>query len=49
MQERISNLDKGRLYYVKIDVMTESGLEYADRHEFVAHYVAPSTSGIIES
>ena len=48
MQERISNLDKGRLYYVKIDVMTESGLEYADRHEFVAHYVAPSTSGIIE-
>lgn len=48
MQERISNLDKGRLYYLKINVITESGIDYSQRHEFIAHYVAPSTSGIIE-
>ena len=47
MQERISDLDKGKLYYLGIQIHTSSGIDYFTKHEFVSHYVAPSTSGII--
>lgn len=49
MQERITDLDKGRLYYIGVYITTTNGVQYFDKHEFIAHYVAPSTSGIIET
>lgn len=49
MQERINNLEKGRLYYLSIYINTKAGVDFIATHEFVAHYVAPSTAGIIRA
>ena len=49
MQERVENIDKGKIYYIGVYVNTTNGLNYFDSHEFVAHYVAPATNGIVNA
>lgn len=49
MQERIKNLEKGKLYYLGINIHTRAGIDFITSHEFVSHYVAPSTPGIVHA
>ena len=44
MTERISDLKKGVLYYIGCYVHTLNGIDYFDSHEFIPHFVAPSTT-----
>lgn len=45
--ERVSNLVKGRLYYIGIRINTKNGINYFEEHEFIPHFVAPSFDGIM--
>ena len=49
LQERVSGLEKGMLYYIGCYTSTYSGIEYFDSKEFVAHFAAPSVSGVVEA
>lgn len=46
--ERMSNLVKGRLYYVGVRITTRNGINYYETHEFIPHFVTPSLEGIVE-
>lgn len=48
LQERISGLTKGKLYYIGCQVRTVNGVDFLDTHEFIAHFVAPSMGGEIQ-
>lgn len=47
LTERMSDLVKGRLYYIGCRVTTKNGINFFDTHEFIPHYIAPSFTGII--
>lgn len=49
LEERFSNLVKGRLYYIKCQIDTLNGINYFDTHEFIPHFASPSLDGIIET
>lgn len=46
--ERVSDLQKGKLYYIGLKVRTEHGIIYEQLQEFTAQYVAPSISGAVQ-
>lgn len=46
--ERVSNIKKGKLYYIGLKVVTEHGIIYEQLQEFTAQYITPSVSGIIQ-
>lgn len=46
--ERMSDLIKGKLYYVGCRIITKNGIVFFDSHEFIPHYVAPSMAGIVD-
>lgn len=45
--ERFSNLVKGTLYYIGIQLNTNNGINHFETHEFIPHFVAPSLNGIM--
>lgn len=45
--ERISDLVKGKLYYVGVRITTVNGINYYETHEFIPHFVTPSLDGIV--
>lgn len=45
--ERVSNIQKGKLYYIGLKVTTVHGLVYEQLQEFTAQYVTPSISGVV--
>ena len=45
--ERISDLIKGRLYYIGCRVKTKNGINHFEVHEFIPHFVTPSLDGIV--
>lgn len=47
ISERMSDLVKGRLYYVGCKIKTKNGIVFFDSHEFIPHYVAPTISGMM--
>lgn len=49
LSERISDLVKGRLYYVGIRIQTRNGINYYETHELIPHFVTPTLDGIIET
>lgn len=49
LSERISDLVKGRLYYVGVKIRTKFGIDYYDTHELIPHFVAPALAGIVEA
>ncbi|HFI0463207.1 TPA: hypothetical protein ACGO1T_000551 [Streptococcus suis] len=49
LTERISDLVKGRLYYVGVRVRTKLGIDYYDTQELIPHFVAPALAGIVEA
>ncbi|MBS4462284.1 hypothetical protein JXA27_06895 [Aerococcaceae bacterium zg-B36] len=49
LQERFINLVKGKLYYVGCHVKTISNVVHFESHEFIAHFVAPSLAGVVET
>ena len=49
LEERFSNLVKGRLYYIKCQIDTLNGINYFDTHEFIPHFASPSLDEIIET
>lgn len=46
--ERVSNIKKGKLYYIGLKVVTKHGIIYEQLQEFTAQYITPSVSGIIQ-
>ena len=46
--ERVSNIKKGKLYYIGLKVVTEHGIIYEQLQELTAQYITPSVSGIIQ-
>ena len=46
--ERVSNIKKGKLYYIGLKVVTGHGIIYEQLQEFTAQYITPSVSGIIQ-
>ena len=48
LQERISDLVKGKLYYIGCYVTTLKGIQFFDAHEFIPHFVAPGSAGVVE-
>ena len=46
--ERVSNIKKGKLYYIGLKVVTEHGIIYEQLQECTAQYITPSVSGIIQ-
>ena len=49
LEERFNNLVKGRLYYIKCQVVTRNGINFFDTHQFVPHFASPSLDGIVET
>ena len=49
LEERFNNLVKGKLYYIKCQVVTRNGINFFDTHQFIPHFVSPSLDGIIET
>lgn len=47
LSERMSGLEKGKLYYAGIKVFTKNGMIYEKEQEFVAQYLSPSISGAV--
>ena len=47
-QERMSDLVKGKLYYVSCFVTTLNGIRYRETKEFIPQFIAPTVNGIIE-
>lgn len=45
--ERVSDLVKGRLYYIGVRITTKNGINYYETHEFIPHFVTPSLEGIV--
>ena len=45
--ERISDLIKGRIYYIGCRVKTKNGINHFEVHEFIPHFVTPSLDGIV--
>lgn len=45
--ERVSNIQKGKLYYIGLKVITTHGLIYEQLQEFTAQYITPSVSGVV--
>lgn len=48
LTERLSDLVKGRLYYVGIRIQTRNGINYYETHELIPHFVTPTIDNIIE-
>lgn len=48
MFERVSGLIKGKLYYIGCYTRTINGVNFFDSHEFIPHFVAPSTASVVE-
>lgn len=46
--ERISDLIKGKLYYVAVKVVTKHGLVHVHEQQFTPQYIVPSISGILQ-
>lgn len=49
LQERITDLVKGRLYYIGCRVRTVNGVDFFDSHELIPHFAAPSLLGKIKT
>lgn len=49
LQERITDLVKGKLYYIGCYVTTINGIQFFDSHEFIPHFVAPGSAGVIQT
>lgn len=47
-EERMSDLIKGRLYYVACSVTTLNGIRYKETKEFIPQFIAPTINGVIE-
>ena len=45
--ERISDLIKGRIYYIGCRVKTKNGINHFEVHEFIPHFVTPSLDGVV--
>ena len=45
--ERMSNLQKGKLYYVGLKVRTKHDIVYEQLQEFTAQYLTPSINGVV--
>lgn len=46
--ERVSDLEKGKLYYIGLRVITTHGIHFEQQQQFTAQYVAPSVSGVLQ-
>ena len=46
--ERIKDIEKGKLYYVGLEVTTYHGLIYEQLQEFTSQYITPSVSGVLQ-
>lgn len=47
LQERVTNLSKGKLYYIGIRITTKNGINYYEDHEFIPQFITPTLEGII--
>lgn len=47
-EEVVSNLTKGKLYYISCQISTQNGIVYADEHQFIPQYIIPTFNGIIQ-
>lgn len=48
LQERVSGLVKGRLYYLSCKVITTNGINYTEFQEFIPQFIAPTVNGIVQ-
>lgn len=48
LEERVTDLVKGKLYYIGCYVTTVNGVQFFDSHEFIPHFVAPGSAGVVE-
>ena len=48
LQERISGLIKGRLYYIACSVKTFNGINYREVKEFIPQFIAPTFNGVVQ-
>lgn len=46
--ERVSDLEKGKLYYIGLKVQTKHDIIYEKLQEFTAQYISPSISGVVQ-
>lgn len=47
LQERMTNLVKGRLYYVGVRLRTKNGINHYEDHEFIPQFITPALEGIV--